>query len=66
MKFTCGFCNKDISMDVEFGTAYYSIDGDAYCNKDHHDKLIKQITREVESGEYFKQLEKIKNVKWTI
>lgn len=63
MKFTCGHCNKDISMDVEFGTAYYfSSDGDSYCSKDHHDKCIDRITREVESGEYFKQMEKIINV----
>ena len=44
MKNKCGGCGKDIAMKIEFGGCYYSFDGDTYCDKNCHDKLIKRIS----------------------
>ena len=55
----CDGCCKDISMDVDFGGAYYSIDGDSYCNKKCYDKYMEVLTDNVNSGRFSKELENI-------
>jgi len=51
-KIKCGGCGKEIpKINLEFGGAYYNLDGDPFCNKQCHDQFCNRITSVCKSEE---------------